>query len=457
MFDFESKAIRNRPAKSSMINRIVLSIPILVVWISIIFPGMSYRMDAGMFPTITTAIGIMRLDEILVYLIFLLWVIHVISLYVFDAHVKRRMKISEIVKFVCLLLAPALLAYILGRRKYPEFASTDLRLYLPVILFPGMFLWCFGNSTLETIETTRRWLFNALFVSSVIFLVSCLPGFDNLTYFDLWHRHNAHLGFTIILYAMALSESIIRGFTFKRIFAIIASTGVFITGIEKWWLLGILTATGVVVYASRKMKIAKSNPRIAKAGQRIVMVFGLLILFVLLSFSVFTQEVEYTWAHLVERVFRYDAGNDFSGGRFELWGAIVEDIKLHPLMGCGLGHRAEGILANEIELRGTRVEDHDFVLWFAVRMGIPIALLFVTLCVIVVRSGLQVLNRATKEYEVVYILTGLSIFVLIFVMALVGQWLFMYEISILFGWSCAMICSFALPRYKPVIQGSIQK
>ncbi len=429
-------ALLNNP--KALVSAIV-AYPAFIIFWSIIFPGMKYRIEEAIFPVINLGFMRLRVEELIFYGLTGIW----LTLMFFFTMNRKKQRSHLSSWFILLVLVMCLwtaLSVRLGFLNDNPNVTTELRQIAPILLGLPMAVWALRRiepSRLRGIVKTTVFL---LFVSNLLLLFSLFPFIRNIPYFSIWYQEGAShpaYCFTIILFVGLFSLLLSGQPSLWTLAGMLAPLSIAIFRIPKWWLFGISIGSLFGIYTAF---CDKSGFHLYTRKFNRLVVFSLFAgLAIAISAIFFSEIAGQSLEKFKQRVLREDAGGDMSGGRFRIWALITERIAEHPIVGHGLGFRIKGILPASIEAEGQYMEDHNIVLWIAARFGIPFLLLLAGLTLRFWRTVRRVYQAEDRPFQKILILACTGNFIVILCMSLVGQWLFVFESSILFTWSVAVV------------------
>lgn len=414
----------------------IVAYPAFVILLSIIFPGMKYRIEEAIFPVINLGIMRVRVEELIFYGLASIW----LTLMFFSTMNRKKQRPRLSGWFILLVVAICLwtaLSTRIGIINHNPNVTTELRQIAPILLGLPMAVWALRRIDQDSLRKIMISTVLLLVISNLFLLFSCLPFVRDVPYFVLWHRHLPPFCFSIILYLLCLVLVVSTKPSLLVLTGMLPPLSIALFVIHKWWLFGIAISILFVVYASFWGK--SGFHLFTKKVGRLTGVSLLVGITAVIGTMCFSEMAEQSLNKFEERVLREDAGGDMSGGRLKIWTLLVRHITESPIAGKGLGFRIEGILPPEIEAQGKYMEDHNIILWIAVRFGIPFLLLIAVLCLRFLVLGGRAYQAENRPFQKTLILICMGIYCVILSMSFVGQWLFIYEISVLFSWSIAAV------------------
>jgi O-antigen ligase len=414
----------------------IAAYPAFLIFWSIAFPGMSYRLQEGIFPVINTGFIRLRLDELVFYGLIGIWAIFML-LSILHGKRQDRQFSNWSVLLVLILWFGLLTSIGIGFFKHNPNVTSDLRFIFPSIVGLPMAIWALRRIDQGRLIGIMKLTVASLILSNLLLLFSYFPVIRDIQYFHLWHRHISPYGFTIILYSILFTMFVSGRPSLLMLFGVLIPLSLAIFTIQKWWLLGIVVATLLVSYI---VSFGASNFHLFVKKIRRVACFCVLAgLVAVIMAQIFPVSIRNSLSVFEKRVLREDISGDISGRRFLIWQLVAERIRENPIIGNGLGFRLPGILPEKVESEGCFIEDHNILLWFAVRFGIPFASLLIFFCFKFWRVGVRAYRREDRQYQKIMVLACMTIFAVILSMSMVGQWFFLFEINILTCWCIAVV------------------
>jgi len=424
-------------SKPRLLSIAITAFPSFLILWAIAFPGMSYRLEQSIFPAIDLNFMRARVDELAFYGLFFIWASFMLLSLLNQT--RKAFKASlRLINLTIILFIPIVSSTIIGiSRNNPE-VLNDFRKIIPLCFGIPMAYWALKRITLKWFIIIIKLTVLLLVISNFLLLASYLSPFQHIQYFKLWHLHLPQYGFTILLYVSLLSKAISGKVSLWPLLGILLSLSVALFIIHKWWVLGILVGTLVVLKGTFFQKRSSHFllNKIFRFGSVFVLIFFLAVVMVMM----FREKTASSFAIFEERVLREDIGGDISGGRFLIWNKLVDSIKKNPIIGNGLGYRLNSVRPTDLDLRGSFIEEHNICLWFASRFGIPFTILLAGLCLYFWRVGWQTYRKEKSRFQKILILACVSNFVIILSLSLVGGWFFLFEFSIIICWTIAFVC-----------------
>ena len=414
----------------------ILSYPAFVILWSIVFPGMNYRLEQGMFPIINLGYIRLRVDELLMFCLFGSWITHVVFINLYRELKKITISIRLFLA-LGIIFTGVLFSLRLGIINHNPNIGTDLRILFPLIIGLPMAIWAFSRIEQYQLIWIIKLTIYALILSNIILLLSYFPFLNDIQYFTLWHEHVSQEAFTITLYLILFSIIISDRSSPVTLIGLFLPLSLIIFRIPKWWIFGIFVCTVFVLF---KVSFITKKFNLSLLKFRKTLSLGIIIgITSFLVILLFPKTLTNSIVTFKERVLREDIRGDISGGRFLMWDLIIGNISDHPISGNGIGYRLSGIFPAEMESEGIFVEDHSIVLWFLVRFGIPFTLLLISFCLWFLRVGGQTYKIEKCSFKKILILVCVGNFIVILSMSLVGQLLFLFEFNVIFCWSIAAV------------------
>jgi len=427
----------------------------MILW-SIIFPGMTYRISEGMFPVINMDFMRLRIDELVFYGIAGIWAVWMILSGL--SRKKQGLYLSgKSILLALIIYLWIVSSVVLGFINQNPSVIGDFRFIAPTLVGLPMAVWALRRIEQRRLLWIVKWTVSLLVISNLLLLFSQFPVFQDISYFNLWPRHVPSVGFTIILFVGLFAFFVFGRPSWPILMGVIVPLILAVFFIAKWWILGIIIGVLFVWYAAL---FGKSRlPLFTKKIGRVVSLSLFIGLVAVVVTKIFPEKVGQSLVTFEQRIYREDAGGDMSGGRFQMWEVIIKRIAEHPIVGSGIGFRPPEMVKGKDY---GYIEDHNAVLWLAVRFGIPFLLLLAGLGFRFWRMGWRTYQTEYRQFQKTLILACMGNFIVILGLSLVGQWVLLYEINVFFCWSIAGVLALRsrgqvrLPQ-APAIGGSLSR
>jgi len=426
----------------NLLKKLIIYFPNLVILSILFWPDYQTNLKKAQFPVFRLGGFSIRITEVIFFSLFLLFIV----LGIINFLMKRKKNFKKLKGMIYLLsykkkyikyvfiLAIIIMAYSLfnGVKNGNPTLLLDIRGLSCVIFMPLFF---YSLKSVNQIRNLIKTTYIILITLAIISIISAILG--NIS--SIGKVSNLTLIMNFYLFCLAISFIIYQQgkFIINALILVIALISSLIT-FSKWMMLAIF----ISIIASILLLFCLSR---IKAFKYIIF-FILLLLFILLVFQVTNlsemilkkyYNVESLEDYYKIRIMREEI-QDVSGGRFEIWKFMLDEIYLNPILGTGFGGKAS-IYYMLQEKYQYYIQEHNIILWSLIRMGFLGMFLFLFLGYNIIKIGLlcyksenRLFYKALLHAHLIYILGYLAI-------NISGLFFFIFEPAIIFWCSIAII------------------
>ena len=426
------------------IKRTIFYFPTLIILSIWIWPNYQENLEYAKFPVIRFQGFSIRITEILFLCLFLSFLtVKILSLLIKGGDIKQKLKgITTLLTFknnymkyiFGLTLIITAFGIILGIINGNPTVLLDLR-GMSCALFLPMFI--YSISSLELIRKFFKSIYFLLIIMAISSILTSIIGKHS----GLGAVSNLTVIMSFFLVCLSISFIIFRQGNFYinlpvLIIALVAS----IITLAKFIFLALLISSLIsilLIFSFSKAKFFLFP---------IFLILTLLCTILIFQNSSIMQAGLSRWdlknfnEYIQKRILREDV-KDISGGRFEIWQFMLNEISQKPITGTGFGGKAS-IYTMQNEIFGDFVGEHNIILWALIRVGILGTVAFLFLGNYIIKVGYfcykqenQIFNKAILFACLIFIVCFLS-------MNLVNVFFFIFELSIIFWTVIAIILIF---------------
>ena len=435
-----------------MYKKLVLTLPLIVYMFLLIWPDSIKNIENAKFPIVLIGPYHVRITEIYFWILLLIYGLKLLTqalkkiisyrLRIRDdnCHEKKRRIIGpllggenqgRVVTFLLIMMMAVSL--IRGIMNNNPLISLDLR-----GLSYGLMIPLFLSATRSTVELARQIskIYWVLTILAVLCFISIISKSENSAF------QSNNLALILILYLACLSIAYIlvgKQTPFIHIAIFILAIATSLISLAKYILLGV---TLIILISSLYVILLNKRKEI-----RLLSIYAILALTITFTYlsggldvltrnsSVYSGNSSFS-EYYENRIKRADV-RDVSGGRFEMWGFLVNEGKKNLIFGSGLGTKNEIVnyySDQNLDFRG----EHNLFVYIFIRWGIIGLAIIIYMLQRIMRLWIKRIRTATCPDNKTLLLAHLLFLIIFLAINTVGLYFNYFETAICF-WFCIAV------------------